>query len=50
MYVVVRGKERVGGISPEVPPYIHEVAEIQAPLEWVAECHMTSHVMCHVIY
>ena len=35
--VVVRGKERVGGISPETQSYIHAVAEIQAQLECVAE-------------
>ena len=35
--VVVRGKERVGGISPEAQSYIHAVAEIQAQLECVAE-------------
>ena len=35
--LVVRGKERVGGISPEAQSYIHAVAEIQAQLECVAE-------------
>ena len=35
--VVVRSKERVGGISPEAQSYIHAVAEIQAQLECVAE-------------